>query len=169
MTWKFDPAAVKAVDLKEAKAGDFLCPLRSGSSGELWLRLAGEAGSAPMVTLTGQRALEVWNVKPQGDLPTLVVAQGPHLQLEIPTSGGEPGSGGRPGDLLIADSGAYLVAVTRAHGFSDECYISLATWSVADSGVRGRASFSTWRLVDARDPADKRVVLSFGDWSAVTR
>lgn len=169
MIWRFNPAEIKSVDLKDAKAGDFLCPLRSGPSDDLWLRLGGKPGTAPLLNLAGQHAFDVWNVEPHGDLPTLLVAEGPRLQLEIANMKGTPGAGDQPGDLVIADSGAYMVAVTRGHGFVDECYISLATWSVTESHLQRRASFSTWRLVDARDPADKTVVCTFGDWTAVRR
>jgi hypothetical protein len=166
MTWSFNPSDARALDLKDAKAGDFLCALRFGTSYELWLRLAGAPPTCPMVNLTGSHALEVWPVQPQSALPTLLLAAGADLQLEIADNQGVGRAEGALGALLIADSGAYFVAKTRNHGFTNECCISLKTWEVVayHEVTNIRASFSTWRLVDSREPNNKRVLLSFGDW-----
>ncbi|MET3371820.1 hypothetical protein ABIC89_000861 [Variovorax boronicumulans] len=168
MTWTFKPSDLKAVDLKNAKPGDFLCALRSGATYELWLRLAGNDPRASlMVNLTGSHAMEVWPVQAQGAVPTLLVASGADIELEIDDNKGVGPAEGTPGTLLIADSGAYLVAKIRNQGFTDEGCISLATWEfVAFHDVSNvRASFSTWRLVDSRESSNRNVLLSFGDWS----
>ncbi len=166
MTWSFKPSDLKSLDLKDAKPGDFLWVLRSGATNELWLRLAGDPGTSLMVNLTGSNALEVWPVQTQNALPTLLVAAGADIQLEIDESKGVGHAQGTPGALLIADSGAYLVAKIRNQGFTDECCISFATWEVVayHEVSNARASFSNWRLVDSREPSNKKVLLSFGEW-----
>lgn len=167
MVWTFNPADVKAVDLRDAKPGDFLCSLRAAKEPERWLRLSGDATECPMLNLTGSNAMVVWNVQPQGALPTLRIAEGATLKLEIDDSEGVSRETGNVGDLLIADSGAYFVGIVRNQGFSDACCISLATWKAVGlhevSNIR--AAFKSWRLVDNTVPKEKQALLSFGVWS----
>lgn len=167
MTWSFKPEDVKATDLKDAKPGDFLCALRAGATYELWLRLAGsDARTSMMVHLTGSKAMTVWPVQAPRAVPTLLVASGADVQLEIDDSKGVGDVQGTLGTLLIADSGAYFVASMQSESFTDEGCISLATWKFVafhDVGTV-RASFSTWRLVDSRESSNRKVPLSVGEW-----
>lgn len=167
MVWRFDPKQTKSIDLRDAAAGDIVCPLRSASPPVLWLRLAGDEHTQPILHLSGPHALKVWQVQSQQNVPTLVVAKGASLQLEVQEHRGITHREGRPGELVFTDDAAYFGALIDSRGFPEECYISLANWSInaLHQVTPANASFSAWRLVHTRSPDEREVLFSNGDWS----
>ena len=167
MLWRFDPKEVKSIDLRNAAAGDIVCPLRSAAPPVLWLRLAGDEHAQPILHLSGPNLLKVWQVQSQQNLPTLLIAKGASLQLEVAGQRGVAPREGRPGELVFTDDAAYFVALLDSRGFPEECYISLADWSInAPHQVTPmNASFSAWRLVQTRSLGEREVLFSTGDWS----
>lgn len=166
MVLQFNPADMKAVDLRNTKAGDILCPLRRGQTTDLWLRLVGDEVHWPILHLTGANASEVWRIHASNKVPTLVVARGEDLQLEVATDRGVGAVTNAPNQLVFTEEGAYLFATLEHKGFTDECYISITDWSIAAAHevTPISTSFSAWRLVDVRTPTEKRVLFSAGEW-----
>lgn len=101
----------------------------------------------------------------QQNLPTLLIAKGASLRLEIAGQRGVNQREGRPGELVSTDDAAYFVALLDSRGFPEECYISLADWSnsAPHQVTPVNASFSAWRLVLVRSPEDRDVLFSNGD------
>lgn len=167
MLWRFDPKEVKSIDLRNAAAGDIVCQLRAAAPPVLWLRLAGDERTHPILHLSGPNALTVWQVQSQLNMPTLLIAKGSSLQLEVAGQRAVNHREGRPGELVFTDDAAYFVAKLDSRGFPEECYISLADWSInaPHQLTPFNASFSAWRLVQVRSAEDREVLFSTGDWS----
>lgn len=166
MIWRFNSTGVKTVDVKNSKMGDILCTIRSRRIGDLWLRLADQTTSTMILNLTGSRSLEVWDIEQPDAMPAMLIAESQKLQLEIAANVDVAVNSETPGALVIADSGAYIVAKVQNGGFSDACYVSLDTWDVVPthSVNNVRIVFTTWRFVDISQPNDKKVVITYGDW-----
>lgn len=166
MTWKFKPSEAKTIDLADASPGDFLCPLRPAAKPDLWLKLGGTAQGVPVLSLTGENPMVVWEVQARGRVPTLKVATGSELELEIPEDQKIGQFDGKVGELIFTDSGAHLVALAQERGFTEQCLVSLATWQAVGLHEVGniRVSFSTWRLANNTNLKERQVLLSFGNW-----
>lgn len=167
MTWIFNPADLKTVDLKDIAPGDIFYPLQAGSSCELWLRLAGEDSELAILCLAGEKAYQVWQLNPLSKFSVLRIAEGKNLRLEIQEKNGIGSFKYEPGELFIDEHGPHLVAQCKGDfGLMDPCYISLRTWEEsARVNSNSKVSFSTWKLLDVSDPDNKKTLLSVGDWN----
>ena len=167
MVWRFDPTEMKSVDLRSAAAGDILCPLKSAAPPDLWLRLSGDEHTQTILHLSGSKEMHVWPVQTQYPVPTLLIAKGEDLRLEIAGEQGVKPRVGRAGELVFTEDAAYFVALMDARGFPEECYVSLADWSVRalHQITPVNVSFSAWRLVRARSQGESEILFSAGDWT----
>jgi len=169
MVWRFAPASLAPVQLRNAEPGDVLCPLRKSSTNDLWLRLVGDERDSPILHLSGQHAFKVWAVQNQAttNVPTLAIAKAPALRIEISNDSGiqspyEPVKGA----LIIGTGGPFVLGSLDTQGFPVDCYVSLARWSIEGPADVGEmvASFSKWRLVQERSPSERVVLVSVGTW-----